>query len=314
MSFSGQIKEELSKNNTTARHCQIAELAAIIQYGGFLSLQNDGSCLLTIQTENKYVARRCFTLWKKTFKINADILVRRAMKPQGGLIYLIQIEHQQLIQKCLEMLKISILDMAEQHVNCLTDMRILKNACCKRAFLRGAYLMIGSMSDPNKSYHLELVCMDERHATHLIDILHNFDLDAKSVLRKKYHVVYLKEGENISEFLSVVEAYQGMMEFENTRIVKDMRGMVNRKVNCEIANINKIVSAATRQVTDIKFIMQHGGLEQLPPALVEMAQIRLQYPESSLEELGKLLNPPVGKSGVNHRLRKIGEFANELRS
>lgn len=313
MSFSGQIREELSKNTNTARHCQIAELAAMIQYGGMLTLQNDGSCLLKIQTENKYVARKCVSLWKKAFHLSADILVRRSIHPKGGMIYIIKTDFQPLIQKCMDMLKISLLDMAEKEINCLTDARLIKNSCCKRAFLRGAYLMNGSMSDPNKSYHLELVCNDESHAKQLIDLLHDFGLDAKYVMRKKYYVVYIKEGENISEFLSVVEAHQGMMEFENTRIVKDMRGMVNRKVNCEIANINKTVSAATRQVNDIKLIEAHGGIEQLPDQLVEMAYVRLENPQSSLEELGKLLNPPVGKSGVNHRLRKISEYAKELK-
>lgn len=313
MSFSGQIKEELSKNISSARHCQIAELAAIIQYGGSLTLKNDGNCLLKIQTENKYVARKCCILWKKTFKMNADIAVRHNVHPTGGLIYVVQTEHQALIRKCLDMLKISVMDMVEQDVNCITDARLLKNSCCKRSFLRGAYLSIGSMSDPNKSYHLELVCVDEAHAAHLIGLLRDFGLEAKMVMRKKYYVVYLKEGENISDFLSVVEAYQGMMEFENARIVKDMRGMVNRKVNCEIANINKTVSAAARQVADIKLIEAHGGLDRLPEQLAEIAYVRLENPESSLEEIGKLLSPPVGKSGVNHRFRKISEFAKELR-
>lgn len=313
MSFSGQIKEELSRNFSTARHCQIAELAAMIQYGGSLTLKNDGSCLLQIQTENKNVARKCFTLWRKTFKINADIIVRRSIRPKGGWIYLVQTDHQMLIQTCMDMLKISLIDMAEKEINCLTDARLIKNSCCKRAFLRGAYLMNGSMSDPNKSYHLELVCHAKSHADQLMDILLDFGLSSKYVLRKKNYVVYLKEGENISEFLSVIEAYQGMMEFENARIVKDMRGMVNRKVNCEIANINKTVSAAARQINDIKWIQAHGGLEQMPDQLVDMAYVRLEHPESSLEELGKLLSPPVGKSGVNHRLRKISEFAKELK-
>ena len=174
-------------------------------------------------------------------------------------------------------------------------------------------MAVGSMSDPYKSYHLELVCGLQAQAEQLLKILHDFSLDAKMIIRKKYHVVYMKEGENIADFLNITEAHKALMEFENTRIYKGMRNMVNRKVNCETANISKTVNAAVKQLADIEYIRETAGLSYLPENLKEMALLRLEYPDAPLAELGTYLNPPVGKSGVNHRLRRISEMADSLR-
>ena len=190
--------------------------------------------------------------------------------------------------------------------------QLLSRTCCKRAFLRGAFLASGSISDPQKSYHFEIVCQEQQQAQLLQELYHAFELDAKIVQRKKYYIVYLKEGAQIVDALNVMGAYVALMNLENVRIFKEMRGSVNRIVNCETANINKVVGAACRQVEDIRYIQSKVGLDELPPALREMAQIRLEYPDSSLKELGELCDPPVGKSGVNHRLRKLGEIARKL--
>lgn len=190
--------------------------------------------------------------------------------------------------------------------------QLLSRDCCKRAFLRGAFLASGSISDPQKSYHFEIVCQQLPQAQLLQELYHAFALDAKIVQRKKYYIVYLKEGSQIVDALNVMGAYVALMNLENVRIIKEMRGSVNRIVNCETANINKVVGAACRQVEDIRYIQRKAGLDELPPALREMAQLRLEYPDSSLKELGELCDPPVGKSGVNHRLRKLGEIAKKL--
>ena len=192
--------------------------------------------------------------------------------------------------------------------------QLLSRNCCKRAFLRGAFLASGSISDPQKSYHFEIVCQEEAQARLLQQLYRTFELDAKVVQRKKYYIVYLKEGAQIVAALNVMGAYVALMNLENVRIFKEMRGSVNRIVNCETANINKVVGAACRQVEDIHYIQSKMGLDELPPALREMALIRLEYPDSSLKELGELCDPPVGKSGVNHRLRKLGELAEKLRN
>ena len=193
------------------------------------------------------------------------------------------------------------------------DESLLRNTCCKRAFLRGAFLGVGSMSDPEKGYHLEFVSTDEAKAVQLQKIIHEFHVDAKIILRKKYFVVYIKESESIVDLLNIMEAPVALMNLENLRILKDMRNSINRKVNCEAANINKTVSAANRQIEDIEYLRDHYGLQNLQPALRQMAEVRLEYPEASLKELGEFLEPKVGKSGVNHRLRKLSELAEKMR-
>ena len=302
MSFSGQIKEELAQVISSPRHCQLAELAALVQFCGHI--EEDGSLL--VQSENPLVIRKCFTLLKKTFKIEA--VSKSQMQTQNYRLFVTGED----AFRVLEALKIC--DTAGHlMMRHLTDPVLIKNSCCKRAYLRGCYMAVGSMSDPYKSYHLELVCGLQAQAEQLLKILHDFSLDAKMIIRKKYHVVYMKEGENIADFLNITEAHKALMEFENTRIYKGMRNMVNRKVNCEAANITKTVNAATRQVEDIRLIREKMGLEGLPEPLRQMAFVRLENPQASLGELGKLLDPPVGKSGVNHRLRKLGELAKELK-
>ena len=302
MSFSGQIKEELAQVISSPRHCQLAELAALVQFCGHI--EEDGSLL--VQSENPLVIRKCFTLLKKTFKIEA--VAKSQMQTQNYRLFVTGED----AFRVLEALKIC--DTAGHlMMRHLTDPVLIKNSCCKRAYLRGCYMAVGSMSDPYKSYHLELVCGLQAQAEQLLKILHDFSLDAKMIVRKKYYVVYMKEGENIADFLNITEAHKALMEFENTRIYKGMRNMVNRKVNCEAANINKTVNAAVRQVEDIQLISRTVGFESLSDGLAQIARLRLKYPDATLKELGMMLNPQVGKSGVNHRLRKLSEIADELR-
>ncbi len=300
MSFSGDIKEELLFVTGSPRHCQLAELAAYLQFCGRENLR--------LQTENKIVARKCFTLLRKTFKIYVDMVARQNSASKGNITYILKLDEHPLREKVAEALKMT----GTENGNCISPM-LLKSGCCKRAYLRGVYLAAGSMSDPYKGYHLEIVCQKQEQAEQIKGLLHDFNLDAKTVLRKKYYVVYIKEGENIADFLNIIEAHKALMEFENMRIYKGVRNMVNRKVNCDSANIKKMVSAAARQVEDIEYIRDVYGLEKLPETLKQMAYVRLENPEVSLGELGKLLDPPVGKSGVNHRLRKLGEFAKSLK-
>ena len=186
-------------------------------------------------------------------------------------------------------------------------------SCCRRSFIRGAFLAAGSISDPEKFYHFEIVCPSQDRAEQVQAIIKTFGIDAKMVIRKKYFVVYIKEGSQIVDILNVMEAPIALMELENIRIVRGMRGQVNRQVNCETANINKTVSAAVRQMEDIVYIRDTIGLHNLPENLEEIASLRLARPDASLKELGEALDPPVGKSGVNHRLRKLGAIAQELR-
>ncbi len=189
----------------------------------------------------------------------------------------------------------------------------MQNTCCKRAFLRGVFLAAGSISDPKKAYHLEIVFDEEGKAVWVRDVIHSFMIDAKVVKRKKYFVVYVKEGAQIVDLLNIMEAHLALMELENIRILKEVRNSVNRQVNCEAANINKTVQAAAKQIGDILYIRDNFGFDNLEDGLREIAVLRIEYPEASLKELGEMLPVPLGKSGVNHRLKRLGSIAEGLK-
>jgi len=293
MSFSSEIKDELVLNYAKARHCDLAELSALVRMsgaGGYFE-EKKGTCILHFQTENLAVARKCFTLIEKTFNIRTDILIRRN-SVTGSVSYFLRCEGIELLA---------------------AKNAIVQSSCCKRAYIRGAFIASGSMSEPSKSYHLEIVCSTEMRAVFVRDMINSFGLDAKIVQRKKTFVVYLKEGSQIVDVLNIMEAHNALMALENVRILKEMRNSVNRQVNCETANINKTVSAAVKQIEDITYIRDTIGLDHLPEGLKDVALTRLAHPDVPLKELGGLLDVPVGKSGVNHRLRKLSEMAEKLR-
>ncbi len=279
MSFSGEVKGELVKLENDARHCQIAELAAILIYSGAIRKDGAGAQVIEIPADALYVADRC------------RMLLERLQLTEKNALQTI---------KCGE---------GDTLVNPL----VIKSLCCKRACLRGAFLSIGSMSNPQKAYHLEFVCGDMQQAEQLVDTLLYYEIHAKIVARKKYQVVYIKESEEIVELLNVIGAHISLMNLENLRILKDMRNSINRKVNCEAANITKTVNAAAKQVDDIRYIREHYGFDNLAGNLRQIAELRLEYQDATLKELGEYLTPKVGKSGVNHRLRKLSELAEALK-
>ena len=314
MSFSKQVKEELLSIIGSARHCQLAELAAIFQFCGFITDSGDCRPVIGISTENKMISIKCFTLLKKTFNIYASVSVRKHSPKSENFVYGLRIEDYRKANEVLMALK---LYDGVREIYCRADSVpnavLLKSACCKRAYLRGVYLAAGSMSNPQKGYHFEFVCDKQEQAEKLLEVLKDFSIEAKEVLRKRYYVVYLKDGEAIVDLLNIMGAHVALMELENTRIVKEMRNSINRRVNCEAANITKTVNAAAKQVEDILYIQKHFGFEKLPDNLKQMAQLRLDYPDATLKELSELSYPPVGKSGVNHRLRKLSELAERLK-
>ena len=291
MSFSSEIKQELSWQLPSARHCRLAEISAILSFCSHVETGTEGTGNVRMHTENLAVARKYFTLLKKTFNINMNVSVRQNRKPHGNRSFEIT----------------ALTDMtAVRHV-------LIQNPCCRRAYIRGAFLASGSVSDPEKGYHFEIVCADSARAEQLSAMLESFGIEAKITLRKHSYILYVKEGSQIADILNVMEAHVGLMKFENIRILKEMRNSVNRQVNCETANLNKTVSAAVKQIEDIQYIQSTLGFEKLPENLAEIARLRLEQPGMSLKELGQMLTPPVGKSGVNHRLRKLSFIAEELR-
>lgn len=286
MSFSREVKEELAGIYSAANHCRKAELAAMISLCGQYGRDSEGLYTIGFQMENEIVLRKSFTLLEKTYNIEKN----------AGLTE----EEMQVFYRAFGSLRGAVAS------------RLFQKSCCRRAFLRGAFLCVGSISDPRKGYHLEFVCTEEPKARQLQQLIQEFDIEAKIVIRKKYYVVYIKEGSGIVDLLNVMGAHKSLMNLENMRIVKEMRNSINRRVNCETANITKTVNAASRQIEDILYLRDHYGLQKLPPALRSMAEVRLEYPDAPLKELGEYLEPPVGKSGVNHRLRKLSELAQQV--
>ena len=308
MSFSGMVKEELSRQISMARHCRLAEITALLSACGRMTAEG----ILHFQTENYAVVRKYFTLLTKTFNIETAIVIREGTHLKRGKVYLVEVTDPAKAEQVLQGTKLSVDN--ETGLLEMDNSLVVQMNCCKRAFIRGTFLSSGSISDPEKGYHFEIVCPDNRKAEQLQGIIRSFHVEAKIVVRKKSYVVYVKEGAQIVDMLAVMEANIALMDLENIRILKEMRNSVNRKVNCEAANINKTVSAAVKQIDDIRYIEETKGLDKLPEGLKDMALTRLTYPEASLKELGALLQNPVGKSGVNHRLRKLSEMAEEIRA
>ena len=313
MSFSSKVKEELSKDCNNPRHCCIAETAAIISMCGKVIFDEKDRVRIEIHTENVTVARKYFTLLKKTYNINTDISIRHSSSLNKSRSYVLSVNDDETARKILMTCRLmKPFGVIEEDFS-ISDSLIIQRECCKRAFIRGAFLASGSVSDPVKTYHFEIVCLSEAKAKQLQMIMETFNINARVIKRRKYFVVYVKDSSQVVDLLNIMGAYNALMDMENVRIVKDMRNNVNRKVNCETANINKTVSAAVKQIEDIRFIQMSSAFDELPESLQEMAELRVRYPEATLAELGQLLDTPVGKSGVNHRLKKISLFADELR-
>ena len=313
MSFSSKVKEELSKECNSPRHCCIAETAAIISMCGKVIFDEKDRVRIEIHTENVTVARKYFTLLKKTYNINTDISIRHSSSLNKSRSYILSVNDDETARKILMTCRLmKPFGVIEEDFS-ISDSLIIQRECCKRAFIRGAFLASGSVSDPVKTYHFEIVCLSEAKAKQLQMIMETFNINARVIKRRKYFVVYVKDSSQVVDLLNIMGAYNALMDMENVRIVKDMRNNVNRKVNCETANINKTDSAAVKQIEHIRFIQMSSAFDELPESLQEMAELRVRYPEATLAELGQLLDTPVGKSGVNHRLKKISLFADELR-
>ncbi len=287
MSFSGNVKKELEVKIPAPRHCQLAELAALFHFCGNIGRSGEGNVYIGFKAEREGIVRKGFTLLKKTYNIVGE----NHEKDASFMEFFTKIGN------------------PEETVNPL----IIKNSCCQRAFLRGVFLASGSVSDPAKAYHLEIVCGSKEKADQVRQVMKDFEIEGRVISRRKNYVVYLKDGESISLFLHVIEATNALMEMENARILKEVNNTVNRRVNCEMSNIRKTVESASKQIEDIEYIRDHYGFDKLPAGLAEMAEVRLEFPEAPLWELGEHLDPPVGKSGVNHRLRRLGDIARGLR-
>ena len=307
MSFASETKIELTHLEVHLEHAK-AELAALIRMNGTVSIFNR-QFVLNVQTENAAIARRMYILLKKHYDMESELLVRRKMKLKKNNVYIVRLK--QGTKEVLEDLGIMNGLNFSSHVSTL----IMENEQKVRSYLRGAFLAGGSVNNPETSrYHLEIYSNYEDHNDDICTMMNSFGLNARTIERRNGYITYLKEAEKIADFLALIGASNAMMKFEDVRIVRDMRNSVNRLVNCENANINKVVNAASRQIEEIKFIDETIGLDQLPLKLQEMAIVRVEHPDVSLKELGTLMpSGAISKSGVNHRLRKLSEMAERLK-
>lgn len=308
MSFSSQTKKELTSLETPSC-CQRAELSALIRMNGSVAFSNR-NLAVDVQTENAAIARRIYSLLKEQFDVPVELLVRKKMKLKKNNVYIVR-----FIEMAHDILnQLRILE-SEFSLIYAIDPVLIKNDCCKRAYLRGAFLSGGSVNNPETSaYHLEIFSLYEEHNASLHQLLESFKLNSKTLERKKGFICYIKEAEKISEFLTIIEAYHALLHFEDTRIIRDLRNSANRLTNCDNANINKIVSAAGRQVDNIKWIEHTIGIDALPIRLQEVARLRLAYPEAPLKELCELIRTEkISKSGLNHRFGKLDVIAEKLR-
>ena len=303
MSFSSEVKKELLSHVPKKKDACLAEMAAMLSFLGRIGTA--GGISLDFDSDNKDLVAKYFTLRAKTSSILSN---ERLLAGEDAERLLQQVKKWGDVEK-------EASSGVEDASFCLSIMpsELTAKDNCRRAYIRGAFLSAGSISDPNKGYHLEIVCHSEEQADALKGMIACFDIEAKTVIRKNHYVVYIKEGSQIVDLLNVMEAHISLMNLENIRIVKQVRNSVNRQVNCETANLNNTVAASVRQREDILLIQEKIGLSALPEGLSEIASIRLEYPDMNLKDLGECLDPPVGKSGVNHRLRKLHEIADGLR-
>ncbi|EAE1495702.1 DNA-binding protein WhiA [Listeria monocytogenes] len=309
MSFASETKKELTHMNVSDSDAKV-ELAAFIRMNGAISFSSQ-LVIMDVQTENAAIARRMYQLLKDLYEVPIELLVRRKMKLKKNNVYIVRLKSG--TRGILEDLR--ILEPPMTFTKSI-DRGFVKKRSAKRAYLRGAFLASGSVNNPEtSSYHLEIFSVYEEHNEAICALMNQFDLNARTLERKNGFITYLKEAEKITEFLSIIGATSALLHFEDVRIMRDMRNSVNRLVNCETANLNKTINAAVRQIDNIKYIQSTVGLEALPERLREIAALRIANEDVTLKELGEMLTTgQVSKSGINHRLRKLDQIAERLRS
>ena len=313
MSFAADVRKELSRQIPRARHCRIAELAALLYFCGTLRTEENGQVTLLFRTEQPFAYDTFLQLLKLLFRVFPEEEQFQETKERGnGPACRTQITDPETLQKIRSAVRLPD-PQDDGAARPVTEWKILERMCCRRAFLRGAFLAAGTISDPNRSYSMEFLCRSKEQQGQMQLLLESMDIQAGVSSRGRWEPVYIKDGSRIADVLSLMEAPVSLMEFENARIVREVRGNINRKVNCETSNIRKTANAAAEQIEDVRLIEKTIGLAELPKALDETARIRLQYPTATLQELGEMMETPVGKSGINHRMRKLHAIAEELR-
>ncbi len=309
VSFSRVVKEEIVFNDFDY-DCERAILCAMIKISGNLSLNQSGLAL-TLRTENAKIASKLHKLLKDLYQPHIEFRVSRKMKLKKNNVYIL------IVTKAREILEdLHLMEGIGMH--CVPDSKILETDAQRRAYLAGVFLSCGSVNNPDTSnYHLEMSVNEEDYALFIEKLMNDYELNAKTIKRRNKYVVYLKSAEKIGDFLRAIGASQSVMDFEITRIDRSMANTVNRWNNCDIANEMKAMSASTAQIEDIAYVMDKAGLEMLDDKTRQVALLRLENPELTLNELAQAYTKKTGqkisKSGLHHRFSKIKEEAQKLK-
>lgn len=307
MSFSSGVKGELAAMELGNACCRLSELAGIMMASGSMHLAN-GGVQAEIATESPVIARRVYRLIRSIYTAHPRIEQHERHRLNRNYSYRVVVSDGPTAQRMLT--EIGVLGSGNVNIGIMPG--LVRLSCCQGAFIRGLFLGCGSMSDPGKSYHLELVLEDEQLAHSTASLLAGSDISARVVMRHGRHVIYIKEADQISGFLVLAGAHSHMLTFEGIRVEKGVRNSVNRVVNCDTANVEKTVRASGRQVDNIRLIARHMGLRGLPGGLREAAEARLENPDATLERLSEIMGG-VSKSGLHHRFGRLDEIANEIK-
>ena len=305
-SFATEVKNELARLMYEESCCRTAELAALLRMGATMTLGPNRTLGLNFRTENAAVARKTITLLKEMDHVHTEVMVSRSRRLKKNNSYCVRVVPSREVSTLLERLGL----MHGASFNVGSDSAILRRQCCRRAYIRGAFLGGGSVNRPEGSYHLELVTGSSAFSELLLSLLHKMDFPAGITDRKGDYIVYIKEGDAIMDFLGMIGAEESLQSFEIACNLKEIRNQVNRLVNCETANLQKTVNASVQQIKNIRYIAAHDGMQSLSEPLREVAEARLANPDATLSELAKLLG--IGKSGINHRLRKLAKLVEDL--
>ena len=312
MPFTADTKKELTTLQADKKCCQLAMIAGFIRFAGIITYGSDGQGI-KVQTDNPAVARAYVSLIKDYFGSKSALTVLEPAKLQKSRQYELRITPDMNSEGILRELGILSVKEGFNIINQHFSSEIIKKRCCKKAMLRGVFLGCGSVTDPKKAYHLEMSCDSSEAAADLCKLINTFGLKAKIATRREKQVVYIKDGEQIKDFLALIGASGQYFKYDNAMMTKEMRNNANRITNCDKANADRSVAAAQKQLADIKLIEEKRGLDYLNPKLKEAARLRLEHSEMTLDELKDLFEPPLTKSGLNHRLTKISEIAAVIR-
>ncbi len=308
MSFTSEVKDELTRVRPDCSHCERATLAALVRIDGSLFFSGQGKYRVEISTDVVGVARLVIRLLHEMYHLETDLTVRRSVLHKTPN-YLIEIPSQPLLSEAL--IDLGVL-RGDGGLEMGIKPELVAKQCCAAAYLRGAFLGSGFVADPHGDFHFEITVENEALAEGIVELLDTKNIKARIMQRRSSYMVYLKSGSAITEFLAFVGAHQSALAMENVRVIKSVRNDVNRVINAEMANQAKASDASMRQLLNIRVVLRAQSMENLPPALQEFIRLRVQNPDATLKELGEQANPPMSKSAVYHRVRRIEQMAREI--